>query len=193
MQVRVNKISVNVGDVTEITLYNNNKKLVMIINKDIGVPDYSVANNIVDMTKPMYAQYCRDVVINLLKNGGIEGFYYEHKQKSDTDRVSKFDSSTFIGAAIKIVNDTISNMVDGTVINMESHWVHDSTNVTSRYKNGYISYADLKIDVILTKGDTKIKLVIPVEIKSGQLCKPKKMFIGDKFINLNTTNILKLF
>ena len=96
---KVNRITVMLDeDEARITLYKTNTKLAEISNYDIDIPPFyeSGAAN-----KSVYQAYCKEVVMNLLQNGGIEGYYYEEKQKSEDTTVGRKYGVGEFGGAIK--------------------------------------------------------------------------------------------
>lgn len=184
--IRVNKVSVLVeDDMARISLYRTNTKVAEFWNNDIEVPDFSLT----DVNKTVYQQYCRDVTINLLQNGGIEGLYYEEK-KSDPEAVKKFGTSDFISTTRKMISDTFHEIFEDTYDDhiFDIKGGSDNLEVTERYKDGNIKFAEIWYDVTI---DTT-KLQILAEIKSGQMCKIKTMRYNDAEMSINASNIRRI-
>lgn len=189
-QQRVNHIAVNVGNcITDISLYRTNQKLGELTNRDLDIPAFEDCG--LD-NKMLYANFCRDFVIHLLNRGGIDGFYYEAKQEVTDDTPRRFDNSNLMKTATDTVTRILTEMLEGTQAKLQSCTIAQ-VDVQDRYKDKYIRNG--KVDVICNlKYPDKydLQLTIPVEIKSGQLCKPKEMHTPTETYKLNITNIKML-
>lgn len=186
---RVNKITAvyNTEDGVTITLYKTHTKLATVTNKDISVPDFKDSGTV---NKPAYMVYCKETLMNLLENGGIEGFYYDPKNESEQSKTGvpkKFDDNSFAQWAKQIVNDVINGMaLDDIPIAVSDRDME--IQVTERYKDGYIKYGNTSVPVAIGI----IGADVPVEIRSGQLSKPKKININGESKGLNPTTIKSL-
>lgn len=193
--MRVNKVTVYVGtergDNSTITLYRTNSKLAEITNDKLGIPDFTDA----DVDKNTYQAYCKEVVINLLENDGIEGFHWEPKQtESDTTTVRKFNSGALRAEAVSRVGEILDNIVGNTDITYEIiKFKDDGVNVADRYKDMNIKFGSTNVIVSLKKSDTTIQAVITIELRSGQMCKPKTFTIDGIQHQLNVTTLIKIF
>lgn len=194
--VRVNKVTVYIGERYEptiITLYRTNTKLVELTNDQLEIPN--IEDSKVD--RQTYQQYCKDVVINLLENDGIEGYYYEPKQKAVTSTgeqvVRKFNSSTLRSEAINRLRMLLDNMIDGTNITYEiNQFKDDGVDIKDRYKDMNIKFGTTQITIVLKGNKTEI-VTVTVAVKSGQMCKPKEFTMTDGSIKqLNITTIQKI-
>lgn len=179
---KVNKVTVAIDeDEARITLYKTNTKLAEFSNYDIDVPPFDISGA---ANKTVYQSYCKDLVINLLQNGCIDGYYYEEKQKSEDTTVGrKFGTGEF-GTAIR---SKLVEILDTMEIQYK---IRDGEpEVTERYKgdrmvkNGSITF-DVEID--------GIHISVLGEIKSGQICKPKHYTFGGTTYTLNETNLKRL-
>ena len=174
---RVNKITVNVdreyGNV-KISLYKTNILLGTLTENDLNLPLFSEDK----ISLKAYQMYCKDFVIELLNNGGIPGFYYE--QKSDNDSI-KYDNGTFKSCVSDYINRLLDNKYEYKIL------MTDRIEVSEKYKNGYIKNAKGEFDVRLIKYDIIITIIS--EIKSGQLCKPKKIMYNNNEYGYNITNV----
>lgn len=189
-QQRVNKISVNVDDeFTVITLYRTNQKIGETTNEELNIPAFIDCG--LD-SKTLYANFCRDFVIHLLNHGGIDGFYYEAKQEAKDDIPRRFDNGVFIKTATDTVTKILTDMFEDTQMKLQSCTVAQ-IDVKNRYQDKYIR--DGEADVICNikyPDEYDLQLVIPVEIRSGQLCRPKEMHTPTDTYKLNITNMKAL-
>ena len=187
---RVNRVAVLLnGDGAIVSLYRTNTKLGEVSNKDLAIPNFKDSNM---PNKMVYMNYCRDFMINLLENGGIEGYYYEAKQTVEDDgKPKKYDKITFTSGAYNILTKTL----DG-ILNSSAHIKYDimkndtQVEVTEKYKDNHVKYAKADISISLEAGDKCEVIIIPVYMKSGQMCKPK-MLIHDgieRSLNMTTIN-----
>jgi len=185
---RVNKITATFsGDKVIITLYKTNTKLGSITNEDMQIPniqDTKITN------KNAYMEYCKDVAKNLLMNGGIPGLYYEENPDEPTCQSSspkKFDKPTFLNISTQMVTDMLTQMgIDYTLVDKSDGIGY--VTITEAYKDQYIKYGSTLISVDI--GGHTIDIV--VEIRSGQLCKPKIFKHNNIELSFNATNIRKV-
>lgn len=196
--MRVNRVTVNVGtehgDCTIITLYRTNTKLAEITSNKLEIPDFVTSG----VDKNTYQSYCKEVIINLLENEGVEGFHWEPKQvTSDTTEVitRKFSSSTFRAEAISRVKEILGVMLDGTDVSYNIiEYRNDDVDVKERYKDMNIKFGSTNIVLDLDKLGNTIKITITVELRSGQMCKPKTFQLSDgSEHHLNVTTITRMF
>ena len=186
---RVNRVAVLLnGDGAIVSLYRTNTKLGDVTNGDLGIPDFKQSNM---PNKMVYMNYCRDFMVNLLENGGVEGFYYEAKQTVEDDgKPKKYDKSTFESGAY----NTLTKALD-TILNSCAHikyevMKHDTqVEVTEKYKDNYVKYAKADFSVSIESGDKCEVIIIPVYMKSGQMCKPKVVIHDGVERSLNMTTI----
>jgi hypothetical protein len=175
--IRVNRITVNVDkkyDDVKISLYKTNELLGVLTEDDLDLPPFSKSN----VSIKAYQMYCKDLVIELLNNDGIPGYYYEPKSENQS---IKYDQHGFKSGVGEYVESIIGDKYVYTMPMTERF------NVIERYKDGYIKDATAEIDVRLTQYD--IKIVILAEIKSGQLCRPKVMKHNNVEYSFNITNV----
>ena len=191
---RVNKVTVYIGERFEpsiITLYRTNTKLAEITNEQLEIPDFHESK----VDRNTYQQYCKDVVINLLENGGIEGFYWEPKHVEDNpdggQAVRKFNTSTFRSEAVSRLSAIMDAMIDGTDITYEiNKFKDDGVEVKERYKDMNVKYGSTDITMTAT-GKKSEAVKVTVELRSGQMCKPKIFTMSDgttKQLNITTLN-----
>ena len=185
---RVNRVAVLLnGDGAIVSLYRTNTKLGDVTNGDIGIPDFKESNM---PNKMVYMNYCTDFMVNLLENGGVEGFYYEAKQTVEDGKPKKYDKSTFESGAY----NTLTKALD-TILNSCAHikyevMRHDTqVEVTEKYKDNYVKYAKADFSVSIESGDKCEVIIIPVYMKSGQMCKPKVVIHDGVERSLNITTI----
>lgn len=185
---RVSRISVQIGteigESTLITLYRNNTKLAEISNRELCIPDFGDS----DADRNKYQSYCKDVVINLLDNDGIAGYYYKPKEEINDGEIHTYTSSTFVAEASKYIDEILSALLEGTDIEFDINKYNDNTTIGERYKNGGIKYGNTIIGAHI---DTH-QIEVPVEIKSGQMCKPKEFMCGGIKYQLNITSINRM-
>lgn len=191
--IRVNKVTVyvsNTYDQSIITLYKTNTKLAEITNRQLDIPDFHKAN----VDRNTYQQYCKDVVINLLENNGIEGFYWEAKQDNNDGQARKFSSSTFRAEAISRLITIMDMIVEDTDMTYEIHrFKNDEVEIRERYKDMSIKYGSTLIMMTVSKLTKSETVEIIVELKSGQMCKPKTFKMSDGSINqLNVTTLNRI-
>lgn len=173
---KVNKISVDIDsdDFTTASLYKTNNLLGVIECENLDIPSFSQSG----VSRNAYQLYVRDYIINLLNNGGIEGFYYAEKQESESVR---YDNSIFLQKA----KEYMSNLLGG---DYEFNITQDYNIESEKYKTGFIKNATAKFPV--TINTTKFKLIC--NIKSGQMCRPRKILYGDNELPFNITSVKKI-
>lgn len=169
---RVNRVAVLLnGDGATISLYRTNTKLGEVSNLDLDIPNFNSSNM---PNKMVYMNYCRDFMIGLLESGGVEGYYYEAKQTIEDGKSKKYDKSTFIEGAY----NSLTRVLDST-LNACTHIKYDvmrndtQVEITEKYKDNYVKYAKADFSVSLESGDKCEVIIVPVYMKSGQMCKPK--------------------
>jgi hypothetical protein len=186
---RVNRVTtqigVEAGETTLITLYKNNIRLAEVTNRDIDVPDFFVSG--VD-NRNTYQSYCKDVVINLLQNEGIEGYYYEAKAETPDHEVRKYTSGTVNSKISEYISSILVDMTVDTDIKYKINEFNDDPIVTERYKDGSIKFCTTKIKAQINN----ISIIIEAEIRSGQMCKPKKFTCGTDEYQFNITSLHRL-
>lgn len=187
---RVNRVAVLLnGDGAIVSLYRTNTKLGDVTNTDLGIPNFKQSNM---PNKMVYMNYCRDFMINLLENGGVEGYYYEAKQTvEDNGKPKKYDKSTFKSGAYDMLTKTMDNILNSSA-NIKYDVMQNDTQVevTEKYKDNYVKYAKADFSISLEAGNKCEVIIVPVYIKSGQMCKPK-MLIHDgieRSLNMTTIN-----
>ena len=186
---RVNRVAVLLsGDGAIVSLYRTNTKLGEVSNNDLAIPDFKQSNM---PNKMVYMNYCRDFMINLLENGGVEGFYYEAKQTVEDDgKPKKYDKATFESGAY----NTLTKVLD-SILGSSAHIKYDimkydtQVEVTEKYKDNYVKYAKADLSVSFESGDKCEVVIVPVYMKSGQMCKPKVMVHDGIERSLNMTTI----
>lgn len=186
---KVNRVAVLLnGDGAIVSLYKTNTKLGEVTNEDLAIPNFKDSNM---PNKMVYMNYCRDFMINLLENGGVEGYYYEAKQTADDNgKPKKYDKSTFTGGAYDMLVGTMDN-----VLNSSAHIKYDimsndtQIEITEKYKDNYIKYAKADFSISLEAGDKCEVIIVPVYIRSGQICKPKIIIHDGIERSLNMTTI----
>jgi len=190
---RVNRVTVYVGvehgETSLITLCKNNQKLAEILNADIEVPNFSDSCT---ENKNTYQSYCKDLVINLLQNGGIEDFYYEEKEHTDDNEVRKYGTSTFKIAALNRLNEQLEAMLEGKGIGVVMNQYANEPEITERYKDGNVKFGYVDAVVNIEDEKRRMDITIRCEIKSGQICKPKKFELNNEEYPLNATSIARL-
>lgn len=190
MGERVNRITAvfNTEDGVTMTLYRTHTKLLELSNKDIAVDSFKESGTV---NKPAYMLYCKETLVNLLENGGVTGYYYDPKNNSEQSKSgipSKFNEGTFIDWAKTTVMGILDGMDLGENIVPDICDVEMMAHVTERYKDGNIKYASVNVPVRFNSVLAKV----PVDIKSGQLTKPKKIEVKDEMKGFNPTTIKAL-
>ena len=191
---RVNRVAVLLnGDGAIVSLYRTNTKLGDVTNGDLGIPDFKQSNM---PNKMVYMNYCRDFMVNLLENGGVEGFYYEAKQTTeDSGKPKKYDRSTFERGAYDTLAKTMDAILDScTHIKYDIMRHNTNVEITEKYKDNYVKYARADFSVSIKSGNKCKTIIVPVYMKSGQMCKPKVIIHDGIERPLNMTainNIIK--
>lgn len=187
---RVNRVAVLLnGDGAIVSLYRTNTKLGEVTNEDLAIPNFKQSNM---PNKMVYMNYCRDFMINLLENGGVDGYYYEAKQTTDDDgKPKKYDKSTFESGAHDMLARTLDSILNNNAnIKYEIMKYDTQVEVTEKYKDNYVKYAKADFSVSLVVGDKCEVIIIPVHMKSGQMCKPKNIIYDgiERSFNMTTIN-----
>ena len=185
---RVNRVAVLLnGDGAIVSLYRTNTKLGEVSNEDLSIPNFKQSNM---PNKMVYMNYCRDFMINLLENGGVEGYYYEAKQTVDDDgKPKKYDKGTFESGACDMLARTLDSILGSTHIKYEIMKYDTQVEVTEKYKDNYVKYAKADFSVSLEAGSKCEVIIIPIYMKSGQMCKPKNIVYDGIERSLNMTTI----
>lgn len=186
---RVNRVAVLLnGDGAIVSLYRTNTKLGEVSNEDLAIPNFKQSNM---PNKMVYMNYCRDFMINLLENGGVEGYYYEPKQTVEGDgKPKKYDKGTFESGAY----DMLTRVMDG-ILGSSAHIKYEimrydtQVEVTEKYRDNYVKYAKADFSVSIESGDKCEVIIVPVHMKSGQMCKPKTVVHDGIERSLNMTTI----
>jgi hypothetical protein len=178
--IRVNKITVSVDtkdNDTKISLYRTNQLLGSLTDDELHIESFEESG----VSVKAYQMYCKDVVINLLDNGGIKGFYYEPKTEATS---IKYTISEFRNKC----KDYITGVVGDTYeFNMTQNDIEHSID---RYKDKYIKDATVDFEVLLKQYNIRFK--VRAEIRSGQACRPKVFIYNNTEFNFNVTNINKV-
>lgn len=177
--IKVNKISVDIDrkeDNTTVSLYRTNKLLGVFSTDDLDIDSFSESG----VSAKAYQAYVKDVVINLIDNDGIQGYYYEPKQESDS---VKYDNSTFLAKAKEYVQNIIGDKYEFILMSTQDI-------ETERYNNGYIKNASAKFKLMLK--DYGISILLCCNIKSGQMCRPKLMIYNEEEYSFNITSINRI-
>lgn len=185
---RVNRIAVLLsGEGAIVSLYRTNTKLGEVSNLDLGIPDFKHSNM---PNKMVYMNYCRDFMINLLENSGVDGYYYEAKQTVEDGKAKKYDKSTFAEGAYDILTRTMDNMLNSSAHIKYGIMRNDTqVEITEKYKDNYIKYAKADFSISLEAGDKCEVIIVPVYMKSGQMCKPKTIIHDGIDRSLTMTSI----
>lgn len=177
---RVNRITVNINkktDDTTISLYKTNTLLGVINADDLEIESFQKSG----VSAKAYQAYCKDIVINLLDNDGIEGYYYDPKEERTG---VKYGASEFAMACMEYVG----NIIDGNYDWKRTY--DDNILQVEQYADKYIKNAKGLFGISIDGYD--IKLQIMAEIKSGQMCRPRTMVYEDKEYTFNITNINRI-
>lgn len=188
--IRVNRVTVYIGESYEpaiISMYRTNTKLAEITSDQLEIP---MMSEVPEVGKAKYQQYCKDMVIHLLEQGGIEGYYWEPKKAqvdaSGKEIVRKFNRSTFRSEAANRLSVMLDQMEVQYSINQ---YADDTVDITDKYKDGNIKFGSTNITVKIGQ----YNIIVPFELRSGQMCKPKTFNMQDGTTHsFNTTNIRKL-
>lgn len=192
---RVNKVTVSLeGDGAKISLYRTNTRLGELTNADIGVPSFADSKL---PNKQVYTNYCRETVVNLLNNGGVDGYYYDPNNHANTGGLPrKFDKVLLVKHGRDMVFDTINSTVEnlaGVEVEIPDSEEYIEAHVSDVYKDGYIKYGHADFGLKINYNGNGKDITVPINIKSGQLCKPKIMVCDGTEKNINATNIIGLF
>lgn len=178
--IRVNKITVNIdskNNDTTISLYRTNQLLGSMTEDELHIQSFRDSG----VSIKAYQMYCKDVVTNLLDNGGIEGFYYEPK----TDATSiKYTTNDFRNKCRDYIKSVVGDTYEFTMTQ------NDIEHNVDRYKDKYIKDAIIDFEVLLKQYNIRFK--VRAEIKSGQACRPKVFIYNNTEFNFNVTNINKI-
>lgn len=179
-KIRVNKITVNIDkyDNTIISLYKTNVILGTLTNADLGIPYFSDSG----VSIKTYQAYCRDFVIELLNNDGIEGYYYEPKSNEHSQSI-KYDRGSFKRSVMEYVNTLLEDKYTYVLID-------DRLDSVEKYKDLYIKNSVGEFDIKLTQHNTIITVIS--EIKSGQLCRPRIIRHNGTDYAFNITSIKRI-
>lgn len=186
---RVNRVAVLLNvDGAIVSLYRTNTKLGEVSNVDLGIPNFKQSNM---PNKMVYMNYCRDFMINLLENGGVEGYYYEAKQTVDDDgKPKKYDKGTFESGAYDMLTKVLDSILSNNAnIKYDVMRFDTQVEVTEKYKDNYVKYAKADFSVSLEAGSKCEVIIVPVYMKSGQMCKPKNIIYDGIERSLNMTTI----
>jgi hypothetical protein len=197
-KIRVNKITsvFNEDGGVTITLYKTHNKLGQLTSDELGIATFAESGA---TSKAVYMQYCKDTVTELLKNDGVDGFYYDPTTKgpqAENGYPNKFDRASFLRLGIELVKSRVEECIGNLDITIDSMPTDDGflpVDIQEAYKDGLLKYATVPIRVILTSDGVFKNLVVPTSIRSGQLCKPKLFIINEIEKSLNQTNIKGLF
>lgn len=177
---RVNRITVNVDkhtDDTIISLYKTNTLLGTINADDLEIESFHRSG----VSMKAYQAYCKDIIINLLDNGGIEGYYYDPKEEREG---VKYDASTFGSACMEYVGNVIGDNYDW------KRTYADEMLQTEQYNDKYIKNAKGSFEVVINGFDIRLQII--AEIKSGQMCRPRTFIYDGIEHTFNITNINKI-
>lgn len=172
-------------DTANIYLYSGNTMIHKLDSCEVGIKAFSKSGA---KNKTIYLNYCKEYMINLITNGGMEGFEYKESDTTKQDgQITKIATISDMNAYfINKVAEILKSLgyEQGVTVGPSL----SSPDVSKRYKNGSIEYATAKnecnIDGILIQ--------LELEIKSGQPCKPKWFIFEDKRYSLNGTNLRKV-
>ena len=177
---RVNRIAVHVdkqNDDTVISLYKTNTLLGIINADDLEIESFQKSG----VSMKAYQAYCKDIIINLLDNDGIEGYYYDPKEERDG---VKYDVNAFTSACM----DYVDNIIGDNYNWKRTH--NDDVPQLEQYNDKYIKNARGLFEIIIDGYDIRIQVV--AEIKSGQMCRPKTFIYNDIEYPFNITNINRI-
>ena len=177
---RVNRIAVKIDkktDDTIISLYKTNTLLATIDADDLDIDSFQKSG----VSAKAYQAYCRDIVINLLDNDGIEGYYYDPKEEKTG---VKYDQSGMVTACMEYVTNII-----GDRYNYKQTFNNEVLEM-EQYGDKFIKNAKILVEVLIESYDLRIQVV--AEIRSGQMCRPKLFMHNDNEYQFNITTINKL-
>lgn len=174
---RVNRITVNinkVSDNTTISLYKTNTLLGTINADDLDIVSFCNSK----VSAKAYQAYCKDVIINLLDNDGIDGYYYDPKEEREG---VKYGMSEFASACMTYVENIIGDSYGW------KRTYNDEVLDINQYSDKYIKNAKALFEILINGYDLRLKVV--AEIKSGQMCRPKVFICGEDEYTFNITNV----
>ena len=171
---KINRITVQVDmeeDEAIINLYKTNQLIGRVEYQKIDI----LSPRDSELSIKAYCEYAKDVMINLIENGGLNGFYYEEKQKIEGIKfgMSEFRSGT---------KDFISKILDEIEFTMTGN---DTNQLVEQYGDGFIKNATVDFGIAIKD----IRLQVRSEIKSGQLCRPRTMIYDGEEQVFNITNV----
>lgn len=176
---RVNRITVNIdkdSDDTVISLYKTNTLLGTINADDLDIDSFKKSG----VSAKAYQAYCKDIVINLLDNDGIAGYYYDPKEERDS---MKYDISAFGSACMEYVSNIFGDKYN------HKRTFNDEMQDMEQYNDKFIKNAKGLFEILI---DDEVKVKIVAEIKSGQMCRPRVFIYKDTEHTLNITNINRI-
>lgn len=180
-KVRVNKVTVTVDDdMAYITMYRTNTRLCEFTSRELEIP--APKNSGVD--RQTYQAYCKELVIHLLEHDGFEGYYWGPKAEIPDRAVRKYDASSFRARAIEKVSAMLNEF--GAEYQIQK-WKEDQ-EITERYKDMSVKYGYVNVWAVVAGKD----ICVRVDVRSGQMCKPKTFTIDGDERQFNTTTIKKL-
>jgi len=179
--IRVNRIAITVDkkyDEVKISLYKTNDLLGTFTGDDLpDLPQFSQSG----VSLKAYQAYCKDYIIELLNNDGIPGFYYEPKAES---KGVKYSPGEFKSGIKDYVQDLIGDRYEYRIP------MDEEVNIIEQYKDKFIKDATGRFNVKLLSED--LTFTVLGEIKSGQLCRPKKIEFGGKEFAFNITSVKEI-
>lgn len=177
---RVNRITVNIdkkADETTISLYKTNTLLGVINADDLEIESFQKSG----VSAKAYQAYCKDIVINLLDNDGIEGYYYDPKEEHAG---VKYGASEFAIACMEYVSNIIDDNYDW------KRTYNDKMLEVEQYADKYIKNAKGLFEILIDSYDVRLQVI--AEIKSGQMCRPRTFRYNDQEYTFNITNINRI-
>lgn len=175
--IKVNKITVNVDkkqDSTIISLYKTNQLLGTIDVDDLDIDSFQKSG----VSLKAYQAYCKDIIINLIDNGGVQGFRYEPKEEYES---VKYDVSAMRNKCSEYIANIFGDKYEHKM-NFD-----DVELEIEKYKDMYIKNAIVKFGVSII--DYGINIYVQMEIKSGQACRPKVFEHNGSQYQFNITSI----
>ena len=181
IKIRVNRIAITVDkkyDDVKISLYKTNDLLGTFTGDDLpDLPQFSQSG----VSLKAYQAYCKDYIIELLNNDGIPGFYYEPKAEKQG---VKFSPSEFKSGIKDYISDLIGDRYEFRIP------MDEEIEIVEQYKDKFIKDATGRFNVKLLSED--VTFTVLGEIKSGQLCRPKKIEYNGEEYAFNITSINKI-
>lgn len=174
-------------DIAMLYLYSGKTMVLKLDGYEIGLKTFTSMNA---KNKNIYLQYAKEYMINLITNGGLDDGNVVYNEELELDVIGRSQSVIFENNKkfTEYFTNKIVEILDE--LGYKDIQVNMSMiNTTKRSKSGNnILFADAKARVTIGKHE----IVIPVEVKSGQPCKPKHFLYNDKEYTLNKTNVKKL-